>query len=131
MSKPDDGALLNEWAMAACYSADADGTVRLPFDPLTGELVPEVWERWLRWDPIRMARTAEGSGRARVRCARSGSTPARATSTSSTSGAEAFRRECVAAGAPDVRFELFDAKHGAIEYRYPLAIAWLAERLAG
>jgi hypothetical protein len=46
-------------------------------------------------------------------------------------GAEAFRRECVTAGAPEVRFELFDAKHGAIEYRYPLAIAWLADRLAG
>jgi hypothetical protein len=46
-------------------------------------------------------------------------------------GAEAFRRECAAAGAPDINFELFDAKHGAIEYRYPLAIAWLADRLTG
>ena len=45
-------------------------------------------------------------------------------------GAEAFRRD-VAARRADVRFELFDAKHGGIEYRYPLAIAWLAERLAG
>ena len=40
--------------MAACYSADEDGTVRLPFDTATGELVPEVWERWLAWDPVRM-----------------------------------------------------------------------------
>ena len=45
---------------AACYSADPDGTVRLPFDTATGELIPEIWERWLRWDPVRMAR-----GRAR------------------------------------------------------------------
>src|SRR3989440_5545976 len=32
-SKDGDGELLNDWCMAACYSADADGTVRLPFDP--------------------------------------------------------------------------------------------------
>jgi hypothetical protein len=29
-----------------------------------------------------------------------------------------------------VAFELFDAGHGAIDYRYPPAVAWLAERLA-
>ena len=131
MSKPDDGALVNEWAMAACYSADADGTVRLPFDPLTGELVPEVWERWLRWDPVRMARTAEGAAALRSM---------RAIWIDAGTRDEYFldlgrrgvpARRCQAAGAPDVRFELFDAKHGGIEYRYPLAIAWLAERLAG
>lgn len=33
-------------------------------------------------------------------------------------------------GITDVFFELFDAGHGAIEYRYPLAIRYLAERLA-
>ncbi len=46
--------LLNGWCMAACYSADEDGTIRLPFDIDTGELIPEVWERWLAWDPVRM-----------------------------------------------------------------------------
>src|SRR5207245_998844 len=54
-TKKSDHHLLNDWCMAACYSADADGTVRLPFDPATSELVPEVWERWLAWDPVRMA----------------------------------------------------------------------------
>jgi hypothetical protein len=29
-----------------------------------------------------------------------------------------------------VYFELFDATHSAIDYRYPLAIKYLAERLA-
>ena len=32
-------------------------------------------------------------------------------------------------GITYVRFELFDGKHGGIEYRYPLAIRYLAERL--
>jgi hypothetical protein len=44
-------------------------------------------------------------------------------------GAEAFRRELAELGITDVFFELFDAGLGAIEYRYPLAIRYLAERL--
>src|SRR3954451_609707 len=54
-AKNSDHTLLNQWCMAACYSADDDGTVRLPFDLATGLLVPEVWERWLQKDPLRMA----------------------------------------------------------------------------
>jgi Putative esterase len=44
-------------------------------------------------------------------------------------GADAFRRELEELGITDVFFELFDAGHGGIEYRYPLAIRYLAERL--
>jgi hypothetical protein len=33
-------------------------------------------------------------------------------------------------GVTDIFFELFDAKHGGIEYRYPLSLRYLAERLA-
>jgi hypothetical protein len=29
-----------------------------------------------------------------------------------------------------VFFELFDATHAGIDYRYPLALTWLAHRLA-
>ena len=34
-----------------------------------------------------------------------------------------------ALGVTDIFFELFDATHDAIEYRYPIAIKYLAERL--
>jgi hypothetical protein len=46
-------------------------------------------------------------------------------------GAEAFRQELEALGvtAPVVHFELFDGTHGGTDWRYPLAIGWLAERL--
>jgi hypothetical protein len=30
-----------------------------------------------------------------------------------------------------VHFELFDGTHAGIEWRYPEAIGWLAERLSG
>jgi S-formylglutathione hydrolase FrmB len=52
----DELVLVEVWAMAACYSADADGTVRLPFDVATGRMVGDVWARWLEHDPVRMAR---------------------------------------------------------------------------
>jgi S-formylglutathione hydrolase FrmB len=128
-SHPADPALVNEWAMAACYSTDADGTVRLPFDPATGELIPEQWERWLAWDPVRMV-----AGRAdAVRGLRAIWIDAGMSDEYYLDlGAEAFRRalEAVGVGEPVVRFELFPGTHGGIEWRYPEAIGWLAERLA-
>ena len=35
-------------------------------------------------------------------------------------------------GIPDdrIHFELFDASHMAIDYRYPISLAWLADRIA-
>ena len=45
-------------------------------------------------------------------------------------GAEAFRRELEKIGVIDVSFELFDATHMSIEYRYPLSLKYLAERLS-
>jgi hypothetical protein len=45
-------------------------------------------------------------------------------------GAEAFRRALEKIEVTDVSFELFDATHMAIEYRYPLSLKYLAERLS-
>ncbi|MGH2829399.1 MAG: alpha/beta hydrolase [Actinomycetota bacterium] len=49
-------ATLNEMAMASCYSPNpgSETGFDLPFDPGTGEIVAEVWDRWLEHDPIRM-----------------------------------------------------------------------------
>jgi len=44
-------------------------------------------------------------------------------------GAEAYRRALNRIGVTDVLFELFDATHMMIEYRYPIALKYLAERL--
>jgi hypothetical protein len=53
-TKKADDVLLMTLGVAACFSADADGTVQLPFDPKTGRLIDAVWQRWLDWDPVRM-----------------------------------------------------------------------------
>ena len=127
LSKDWDGHLLNDWCMAACYSADPDGTVRLPFDPATGELLPEVWERWLALDPVRMvADHADTLRSMRAIYLDAGKKDEYYLDL----GAEAFRRELEAIGVTDVYFELFDATHMSIEYRYPLSLAYLAERLS-
>lgn len=128
-TKPTDGELLDAWAYAACYSADPDGTVRLPFDPDTGALLPEVWDRWLALDPVRMVSAhADAVHAQRAIWIDAG----RDDEYFLDLGAEALRRELKAAGVPDstLHFELFDGKHGSNEFRYPLALRFLAERLA-
>ena len=128
-SKGTDGTLLNVWCMAACYSADADGTVRLPFEPLTGRLVRKVWDRWVAWDPVRMASShADALRGLRAIWIDAG----RSDDFYLDLGADAFRGELVALGIDDdrVRFELFEGTHSGIEWRYPAAVGWLAERLA-
>jgi S-formylglutathione hydrolase FrmB len=125
--KKSDGSLLNIYCMAACYSADADGTVQLPFELRTGRLRPEVWERWLAWDPVRMAaRHADDLRGLRAIWIDAG----RSDDFYLDLGAEAFRDELARLGIREtVQFELFDGTHANIEWRYPLALRFLAERL--
>ncbi len=127
-TKRADDVLINQYAMAACYSTDPDGTVRLPFEATTGMIEPEVWDRWLQWDPVRMVeRHADALRGLRAIWIDAGSHDEYYLDL----GAEAFRRalEAIGVGEGLVHFELFDAGHQGIEYRYPLALRFLAERL--
>jgi hypothetical protein len=127
MSKPTDGVLVMIYGVAACFSADPDGTVRLPFEVATGRLVPEVWERWLAWDPVRMVpRYADALRSQRAIWIDAG----RSDDFYLDLGAEAFHRELTAIGITDHHFELFDGTHAAIDHRYPIALAYLAQRLS-
>src|SRR5919106_706510 len=127
MSKESDGTLMNDWCMAACYSAEPDGTVRLPFDPSTGRLIPEVWERWLALDPVRMVPDhAEALRSMRAVYIDAGKKDEWYLDL----GAEAYRQALEGIGVTDVFFELFEATHMQIEYRYPIGLRYLAERLA-
>jgi hypothetical protein len=126
LSKRTDHALLNDWCMAACYSTDEDGTVHLPYDTNTGKLKPEVWERWLAWDPVRMAARYDEALRSLKAIYIDGGNRDDAYLDL---GAEAFRRALEEIGVTDVYFELFDGTHMGIEYRYPIGVKYLAERL--
>jgi len=131
LSDKDDAVLVNSYAMAAAYSARDDGTVEMPFDVETGELRPDVFERWLRWDPVRMARDprhADTLRGLRGIWIDSGTRDEYWLDL----GATAFRRVLGEIGVADdaVHFELFDGSHGGITWRYPLALEWLVSRLS-
>ena len=129
LSDDADFDLLNDWCMAACYSADEDGTVHVPFEPATGQMRPEVWARWLHWDPVRMiARSADA--------ARSWTS---VWLDAGTRDEMFLDRGCVAvhealadAGVtePTVRFELHGGGHRNQEGRFLLSLAWLSGRMA-
>jgi S-formylglutathione hydrolase FrmB len=124
-----DGTLLGVLGCAACFSAGDDGVPVLPFDPRTGELRPEVWNRWLAWDPVRMIdRYADALRSLGAIWIDAGTRDDYFLDL----GAEAFRAglDRVGVRADRVHFELFDATHAGIDYRYPMALAWLAHRLA-
>ncbi|WP_379491610.1 hypothetical protein [Nonomuraea rubra] len=89
-----------------------------------------MWERWLARDPVVMAaepRHAEALRSMRAIWVDAGDRDEYYLDF----GAVAFHRALEAAGVPGerVHFELFEAGHGGIEYRYPLALAWLSHRL--
>jgi S-formylglutathione hydrolase FrmB len=120
-AKSSDYALLNTYAMAECYAPG-----ELPFDTTTGQLRPDVWEKWLAWDPVRMVeRHADALRGLKAIYIDSGKRDQFFLDL----GAEGFRQALERIGVTDVYFELFDGMHGGIEYRYPIALRYLAERL--
>jgi hypothetical protein len=126
MSKESDNPLVMVYGVAAAFSAEADGTVRVPFDLESGRLVPELWERWLDWDPVRMIpRHAEALRGLKAIYLDAGIRDEWYLDL----GAVAVKHELEAIGVTDVFLELFDATHMGIDYRYPIGLRYLAERL--
>ena len=126
-TRPADNILLMTLGVAACFSADDDGTVRLPFDQRTGQLIPEIWDRWLAWDPVRMVPSYADALRGLVAI---WIDAGKNDEWYLDLGAQAFVTELDRIGVTDVAFELFEGTHMAIDYRYPMALAYLAQRLS-
>ena len=114
------GLVLNTYAMACAYSPDPERPTRpqLPFEPSTGRLLPEVWERWLEHDPVRMipAHAQALRGLAHIHIA-----AGRGDEWYLDLGAQAVSEELERAGV-EHRLELFDGAHGGLRYRYAPAI---------
>ena len=128
-TKEADMVLLEVLGVAACFSAHEDGSVELPFDPRTGAVRDDAWARWLDWDPVRMVPRYAGALRSlRAIWIDAGTRDENYLDL----GADAFRAALREIGVADevIRFELFDAGHGGIEYRYPLSLAWLCQRIS-
>jgi len=124
-SRPNDLHLLLQWGFSAAYSQSAE--VRLPYDPATAEVIPELWEQWLAWDyPMLVPRHADALRSLRAIYVDCGTRDEWFLDLT----AEWLRRELTALRVPDLHVELFDAGHAEIEYRYPLGLAYLVERLS-
>jgi hypothetical protein len=123
---PSMFAAVNLIAMAACYSPGDDGEPELPFELEDAALRPEVWQRWLERDPVRMLPGRLGALRGlraiSLECGRQDEYRLYA-------GTTMLHRGLERAGI-DHRFELFPGRHGGIGHRYPPLVAWLAARLA-
>lgn len=128
--KPGDERLeaLMMCAMAASYDPDpaAPFGVRLPVDPLTCELDPERWQRWLAWDPLRMAeawaanlRTLRGLY---IDCGRRDQY-------NLVYGARQLHSALDRLAVPH-RYDEFDDDHTAIDYRMDDSLPFLARALA-
>jgi hypothetical protein len=125
-TKECDHVLVMILGVAACFSARDDGTPELPFDSKTGRLLDDQWARWLAWDPVRMVpRYADALRGLRAIWIDAGTRDEWYLDL----GATAFRDELAKIGVTDVQFELFDATHMGIDYRYPKSLAYLSERL--
>lgn len=126
----DQHQVINVLGMASCYSPNpaksAPFAFDLPFNLETGALDWVVWERWLDWDPVRMAsRHAEalkGLKLLFVDCGRR----------------DEFRLDigarilCAKLTELDIPFEHeeFDDGHMSISYRYDVSIPKLAKVLS-
>jgi S-formylglutathione hydrolase FrmB len=126
---PADATLLGILGVAAAFSAREDGTVELPFDPRTGQVRPAAWQRWLDWDPVRMAPKYSDALRSMQSIWIDAGTR---DDYFLDVGAEAFRAELRATGVSNdvIRYQLIDATHAGIDYRYPMSLAWLCQRMA-
>jgi S-formylglutathione hydrolase FrmB len=129
LSNHIDPLLQNVYAVAAAFSPGAGGSVELPFRLDTGELIPEVWARWLAWDPVRLAAVHGDALRSLVGI---WIDAGRNDEYRLDLAAVAMREAVSAAGVPEdmFRFELFDGGHRNLNLRFPPSLTFLAERLA-
>jgi enterochelin esterase family protein len=126
--KSSDFAALNILAMAACYSPDASAPlgIGLPVDLHTCERIPEVWARWLEWDPAELLdRYGENLRKLRLLFMDCGTQD----EFSLHYGARLMAKRLAARGIA-FEHEEFDDTHMNIQYRYDVSLPKIAHALA-
>ena len=117
---------LNIIAMAAAYSPDGSD-ICLPFTLPEGELIAEVWERWLAHDPVRMVKQepyARTLRSLKLLYLDAGDRDEFALHL----GARIFIERLKALNIP-YHYEEFSDGHFGINYRYKVSLAMMAKAL--
>ncbi len=126
--KSSDFAALNILAMAACYSPDSSAPlgISLPVDLETCQRIPQVWARWLDWDPVelldRYGDHLRGLRLLYLDCGRRDEYGLHF-------GARLMARRLAERGIA-FEYQEFDDTHMNIQYRYDVSLPKLAEALA-
>jgi enterochelin esterase-like enzyme len=119
---------MNVLAMASAYSPDPDAElgIALPFEPRTGRLRPEVWERWLAFDPVtRAAAYGEVLAAFRLVYLDAGTRDEYHLQLGARQLADALRAKGVA-----VRHEEYDDGHTGTAYRFEASLPLITKALA-
>jgi hypothetical protein len=125
LAHPNDIHVLLQLGFSAAYSHTRE--YRLPYDLETAQVIPELWAQWLEWDyPTLVPRHADALRSLRAIYVDCGTRDEWYVDLTATW----LRRELGALGVPDLHVELFDATHVAIEYRNPLGLRYLVDRLS-
>ena len=122
------GKFFEIYGYAVCYTPDENepGKALLPFDIETGRIIDEVWAKWLAWDPVRMVpKHLDDLRKMKLIYLDAGKSDEWFLDL----GAQAVAQELSKHGIEHT-IELFDGKHGGIQYRYPKAIEALARALS-
>jgi S-formylglutathione hydrolase FrmB len=122
-------AAINILAMAAAYSPNeaAPGGVDLPFDLETCQLRPDVWERWLAADPVRLVEQP-GHQQTLKRLALLFIDAGSRDEFNLQWGARALTRRLGQLGVPHT-YEEFDDGHMGTAYRFDRSLPLLAQAL--
>ena len=123
--KQGDPVMLYGCALAYSPDPERPGKALMPFDTETGEVIADVWAKWLALDPVRMA---PDYADALTSMRRIYLDAGKSDEYYLDLGATAFARELEKIGAEHT-LELFDGKHGGMTYRYPGAIRELVTAL--
>ena len=124
----EDIEVLNILAMASCYSPDerAPLGIGLPVDLQTCALIPEVWARWLEWDPVRLLdRYGESLRGLRLLYMDCGFRDQFHLHFGARQMAQRLTERGIA-----FEYEEFDDDHMSVQYRYDVSLPKLAAALA-
>ncbi len=120
--KDDDFfALMEMAAMSSCYSPNPAAALGFewPVDTYTGELLPQVWSRWLSHDPLeRAAEAAEALRSLRLLFLDCGNKDEHSIHL----GCRLMSRRLTELGVPH-HYEEFDGGHRDLKYRYDVSLA--------
>lgn len=121
--------ILNIIGMSACYSPNPkrkEYNFDLPFDIYTGEIIPEIWNKWMKYDPVRLVEKYKKNLKKLklifVDCGTRDEFALQA-------GARMFCDKLKKNGIKYIHQE-FDDGHMNIQYRYDVSFKYISERFS-